>query len=244
MKNRKLLFVWLLLPVPLIALHYGPGQRLLARDQAETLADQARAAASAERHTDAAALFREAAQRVGAAEPEAQLRLTIEAARARARAGDAAEALQDLDTLLADPRVEQHPDVGQEAREVAARTAYHASWVMRLEGATRDEWLPVAEEARQQYRLLAETAAGAEGAAARTNVEAAVRLQRMSLAELMAKPLPKDCNGMCNKNLKEKMCKRCDGKKGACKKPGKKPSEDLREQKGAGLGERMEGAGS
>lgn len=242
--KKKFLLLWLLLPVPLIALHYGPGQRLLARDQAGSLADRARAAVAQEKPAEAAALFREAARRVGAGEPEAQLRLGVESARARALAGEAAEALDELDALLADPRLEQHPEVGADAREAAARTAYHASWVMRLEGATREEWLPVAEEARQQYRLLAETEAGGASASATTNVEAAVRLQRMSLAELMAKPLPKDCQGMCNKNLKEKMCKRCDGKKGSCKKPGKKPSEDLREQKGSGLGERMEGAGS
>jgi hypothetical protein len=242
--KKKLLLLWLLLPVPIIALHYGPGQRLMARDEAETLADRAEAAAAGGEHVQAAALFREAAQRVGASEPEAQLRLHVAAARARAQGGDAAEALDALDQLLADPRIEQHAGVGEEARELAARTAYHASWVMRLEGATRDEWLPVAEESRQQYRLLAEAGGGATAESARQNVEAAVRLQRMSLAELMAKPLPKDCQGMCNKNLKEKMCKRCDGKKGNCKKPGKKPSEDLRENKGAGLGERMEGAGS
>ena len=242
--KKKLLLLWLLLPVPIIALHYGPGQRLMARDEAEALADRAEAAAAGGEHVQAAALFREAAQRVGASEPEAQLRLNVAAARARAQGGEAAEALDALDQLLADPRIEQHAGVGEEARELAARTAYHASWVMRLEGATRDEWLPVAEESRQQYRLLAEGGGSATAESARQNVEAAVRLQRMSLAELMAKPLPKDCQGMCNKNLKEKMCKRCDGKKGNCKKPGKKPSEDLRENKGAGLGERMEGAGS
>lgn len=242
--KRRLLLLWMLLPVPLIALHYGPGQRLLARDRAGTLSDQAQAAATAGRHAEAAALFREAAQRVGAAEPEAQLRLAVAAARSLAQAGDAAEALDALDQLLADPRIEEHAGVGEEARELAARTAYHAAWIMRLEGATRDEWLPVAEEARQQYRLLAETGGRAMAGSASRNVEAAIRLQRMSLAELMAKPLPKDCQGLCNRNLKEKMRKRCDGRKGVCKKPAKKPGEDLREKKEAGLGERMEGAGS
>ncbi len=76
---------------------------------------------------------------------------------------------------------------------------------MRVEGAARDEWMPVAEEARQHFRLLAESATPELAAAAARNLEATLRLQRMDLSELQGLPLPKKCQGC--KNLSQRQRK-------------------------------------
>lgn len=242
--KRKLLLLWLLLPIPVIALHYGPGQRWLALDDANTLARRGAAAEKAGKYSMAAACYIEAATRLDPRDEDRKFRCDIAAARARAADGEAADALEKLDAVLAHPRFAAQPeDVQAEARELQARTSYYAAWVMRLEGAARADWTDAAEESRQQFRLLAEhkEAPGQDG-----NLEAAVRLQRMSLPELMAKPLPKEAQCMQCKNLSEKMCKRKGGK---CNKPGNKPAKqpkDIRndQQKSKGLSERTEGLGS
>lgn len=243
--KKKLLLLWLLLPVPVIALHYGPGQRWMALDRAHGLVTRAQKASDAGKHNVAFALYREASAALSGHDETAKLRCEIAAVRAKADEGEAADALDECDRLVADPRVKADPAAEQAVREIAAWTGYHASWVMRLEGAARETWGPVTEEARQNFRLLAERETAATAADPdRKNLEATVRLQRMSLEELMAKPLPKECNGMKCKNLTEKMskrqCKKCNGKK-----PGQPKPDDVRkEQKGAGLSERVEGPGS
>lgn len=246
--KKKFLLLWLLLPVPVIALHYGPGQRWLARDEAGRLISKARDAEKAENFSVAAACYLEAASKLGRDDGPAKTRCEIAAARARAAEGDATAALEKLDAIMDAASFEALPEeLQREARDLYAGTSYYAAWVMRLEGATREEWKTVAEEARQQFRLLAEKGStGDAGTPEQRNLEAAVRLERMSLAELMAKPLPKNCQSLCNKNLKEKMCKRCEGK---CNKPGTKPGQkpkDIRDdkQKSKGMSERAEGMGS
>jgi hypothetical protein len=68
------------------------------------------------------------------------------------------------------------------------------TWLMRLEGKSRQDWEPVIEAARQSYRLLAEqSGAGDDGEAhARDlqDLESAVLLARMDLTELQGLPLP------------------------------------------------------
>lgn len=244
--KKKFLLLWLLLPVPVIALHYGPGQRWLSRDQAARLIAKARDAEKAEKFSMAAACYLEAAAKLGKDEGPAKSRCEIAAARARVGDGEAADALEKLDALMGAESFASLPeDVQAEARDLYASTSYYAAWVMRLEGASREEWAAVANESRQHFRLLAESKA-TDGHEEEKNVEAAVRLERMSMTELMAKPLPKQCQSMANKGLCKKMEKRCSGK---CNKPGNKPGEkpkDIRddEKKSKGMSERSQGMGS
>ena len=246
--KKKFLLLWLLLPVPVIALHYGPGQRWLSRDCASRMISKGRDAEKRECFSEAAACYLEAAANLGKDDGPAKSRCEIAAARARASDGDAAAALEKLDSIMdAESFASLPEDVQREARDLYAGTSYYASWVMRLEGASHDEWSSIAEDARQQFRLLAESRPAADsGDAPQKNLEAAVRLERMSLTELMAKPLPKNCQSMCNKSLCKKMTKRCNSK---CNKPGTKPSQlpkDIRDdpKKSKGMSEFKEGMGS
>jgi hypothetical protein len=241
--QRWMIALWLLLPIPVIAYHFGPGRRWLARDDARALVRDAARAEAAD-PARAAALYRQAAARLGPGDDDARARCELRAAAAQAGEGDAAGAIESLDRMLAAPSFDALPaTVRDEARALSARTHYYAAWVMRLEGATRDEWVDIAETARQNFRLLAEAGGDAADEHSRS-LEATVRLERMSLAELMARPLPKECESMCKKGLCKKMSQCKSGKKPG-NKPGRQP-QDARDkpERGAGIVRFSEGGGS
>ena len=222
--KRWLLLLWLLLPLPLVVWHFGPGQNWLARDRANTLIRQAEHAEAERDWPKADELFREAARLVGSSDPRAKLQLDIAQVRLRYRQGAAVEAIDGADAILADAGFHTQPaELQREARELAGRIHYYAAWVMRLEGAQRDLWLEEAELARQNYRLLTEASLATSrtnfAALQQTNLEAAVRLQRMSLIELMARPLPEEGQGMAGQGLSEQMARR-RGQRGQGDQPG------------------------
>lgn len=222
--KRFLLLLWLLLPLPVVVWHYGPGQHWLARDRAQALVRRAGQAESRRDWAEAETLLRGAAGLVGNSDPAVKARLDLALVRVRYRQGGALDAIDGIDRILTDPTFPNQPaELQREARELGGRVHYHAAWVMRLEGAQRDLWLEEAELARQNFRLLAEhsLAAGLAGYSQlqQTNLETAVRLQRMSLTELMGKPLPEEGQAMAGQGLSEQMAKR-RGKRGEGKQPG------------------------
>jgi hypothetical protein len=133
-------------------------------------------------------------------DPGLRLRLDLAQVRTRFRMGEAVASHRFCGTLAERSGHEQMPvDFQRESRELSGRIHYYAGWVMRLEGASRELWMEEAELARQNFRLLAEQSA-AQGdkeysAKQQENLESAVQLQRLSLTELMARPLPKE--GQC-----------------------------------------------
>jgi len=208
--RKLLLFAWLLLPVAAGAYHFGPGQVELRADQAADSAREANALAKeareiAARDGDEAARGTweaavEAYEAALAALPpgrDAEGRvLRLEMAKARMFVSQLPEAHRDLIALVEE--FESLPDANAaqaaEARAALANAQYYRTWLMRLEGAPREEWEPEIEAARQNYRLVAETAA-ARGDTQVTQVteqdlESAVRLARMDLADLQGLPLP------------------------------------------------------
>jgi hypothetical protein len=211
--KRWLLLLWLLVPLPVIVWHFGPGQQWLARDRAWTLIQQAQQADEKKDWAGAETNFRDAAKTLGNTDPSARMRLDLALVRERYRQGGAVEAIDGADRILSDRQFTEQPaDFQREARELAGRIHYYAAWVMRLEGAQRDLWMEEAELSRQNYRLLTESsfAAGKKEFATtqQTNLESAVRLQRMSMSELMARPLPEEGQGMAGQGLSEQMAKR------------------------------------
>jgi len=175
-------------------------------------------------------------------------RLDIALVRMRYRQGGAVDAIDGIDRVLADNHFAgQPPELQREARELAGRIHYHAAWVMRLEGAQRDLWMEEAELARQNFRLLTEKSIAenqaAYAASQQTNLETAVRLQRMSLTELMAKPLPEEGQGMAGQGLSEQMAKR-RGQRGQGQQPGVGEQEEGPPAAGAGYGRFPGGPGS
>ncbi len=155
------------------------------------------------------------------------------------------EGQEQLQKLLT--RLEANPDQDPELRKTVsaelAAASYYTAWVMRLEGATAEEWKPEAEQARQQFRLLAERAAAGgdvEAEALAKNLEATVRLEQMDLDTLKAKPLPKKCSGC--KNLSQRKRQQCQARsKGQAKKPEEDARKMIQKTNSAGLNERPGG---
>ncbi|CAN5846467.1 hypothetical protein BH11PLA1_BH11PLA1_14380 [soil metagenome] len=221
MKRTLLWSLWALIPVAVLAYHFGPGQTLLARDSASTLLNKAMAAEQAEEWASAADLYAQARSALGEQNPQESARLALAEARARAYDGDLLAASQALEGLLQQQLEEKtaNTEFIGEVRAELASTAYATAWAMRLEGAAEDEWMPEAEVARQQYRLLAESAVARGGANAdelKENLEAVIRFEDLDDSELQAMKMPKKCDkckgGLCQKKREQRSSKQKPGK--------------------------------
>jgi hypothetical protein len=208
--KKALLFVWLLLPVAAGAYHYGPGQDHLRSDRAaaavaraQTAVTQARSIAAADGDDAARGTWAEAEAAYAEAlvllppgrEKEARA-LRLERAKAQMWIGKLPDARHDLDLLVNEISDDESADPSElsAAREALANAQYYTTWLMRLEGAPREEWEPEIEASRQNYKLLAEDPARAKDVElaklSRENLESAIRLERMSLTDLQGLPLP------------------------------------------------------
>lgn len=238
--KRKLLFTaWLLVPVLVLAYHYGPGQSALARDKTATLLRRAAGREKAEDWAGALETYQQALAALPPGDQAARFKLRLAAANTRMYTGELPEAMQDLETLLADMQKANVPAAAQrEVRGTLAGAQYYAAWLMRLENAPTEEWLEQAENARQNFRLLAEQTQVRQALTAedyQKNLEAVIRLERMDLSELQGLPLPKKCQG----------CKNCSQKcRGQKESRSQQPKEKPKDARGAGVGKRPDGTGS
>lgn len=235
MKRRFLLSLWLLVPVVLVAWHYGPGQRGLARDQAAERLAVARVCEAGEDWSGALDAYDAVLRSLPATDTAARLRVQLARAKVRIPLGDLPEALEDLEALLPEAAKSDSPELARETRANLATARYYAAWLMRLELAPTEEWMAQAEGARQHFRLLAEEATGSNPQLAldhQKNLEAVVRLERMDLSELESLPLPKKCSG----------CKNCSQKcRGQKESRNPQPQEKPKDARGAGVGQRPPG---
>ena len=242
MKKRFLLAFWCLVPVVVLAYHFGPGQPRLKRDLASQYVAAGRAAEQKGAWGAAAASYAEALAALPAGETELRWQLQIARNKARMFSGELPEAMLELDGLLRDLiKADAPPSLIDEVRAEVATAQYYTGWLMRLEGAASEEWTPEVDEARQHFRLLAEDAArhGDTSSADRQarNLEAVIRLARMDLTELQGLPLPKQCEGC--KNASQK----CRSQRESQAKKGQQPKEK-KDARGAGAGKRPDGTGS
>jgi hypothetical protein len=218
--RKMMVATWLVTPVVLLGLHYGPGQRTLAADRVKASVALAQDAEATQDWAKAAAAWREAIAAVPEQDKDQRVRLTLKYQMARVMHGELPQALEETAALLDQARAWKVGEpVERELRADLGAMHYWAAWLMRLEGAASGEWEPVADQARQHFRFLAETEpTGAD--AQKKNLESTVRLIRMDLSELQGLPLPKECKG----------CKDCSGK---CKsqREGRCKSENLSDQK-------------
>lgn len=239
MKRRWFLMLWLALPVALAAYHFGPGRAWMESDRGAERLAAARKAEAAEDWQGAVQAYDEALARMPSDKAEARARVRLAQAKARVLTGDLPEAMQDMEGLLSD--VLRGPGDGELARAVREELAsaqYHAAWLMRLEGADRQEWTAQTDLARQNFRLLAEHAVAHGDARAgdhQKNLEASIRLAQMDLSELQGLPLPKQCSGC--KNCSQK----CRTQRESRKKETPKEPKDAR---GAPGNERPAAGGS
>jgi hypothetical protein len=235
--RKKLLFgVWLLIPVVVLAFHYGPGQKKLAAEKVAEKIKEARLAEAADDWKAAVAAYADAISILPSDYQAQRNQLQLAHARARMFSGELPEAIVEMDGLLSD-LLKDKAAAGaiREVRATLASAEYYAGWLMRLEGATAEEWMAETEQARQHFRLLAEETSKDKSVSEgyQKNLEATIRLERMDLSELQGLPLPKQCQGC--KNCSQK-CRSQRASK--CKNPGEQEKKDAR---GAGVGKRPPG---
>ncbi|MFD0893562.1 hypothetical protein KBB96_07560 [Luteolibacter ambystomatis] len=244
--RKYLVLAWLLLPLPVVVMHFGRGQEWLARDKAHSIIQRAEAAEKKGEWQSAYELYREADRTAGSQDRQLKLRLDLARARTGFRVGEAVASIDGMDKLLDDAATATMPaEFQQETHELAARLHYYAGWVMRLEGAKRELWMEEAELARQNFRLLSEHYSDPKNEdqthRQKEDLESAVQLQRLSLTELMARPLPEEGRAMSGQGLSEQMGKR-RGQRG--KQPGRGPNDKGPPAPGGGMRRFQPGSGS
>lgn len=234
MTPRLAFYSWLLAPVALLAYHFGPGQSHLQIDEA---ARQIAKAQAAEKSEDWATALNSYAIALNAIpETDKKLRQEVRLAHAKVRmySGEIIEAIAEMKALVQEGEASGEEEEGlTEARATLGAAEYYAGWLMRLEGAPAEEWSPVVDNARQNFRLLSEArleSGEADASEYRESLEAAIQLARMDLSDLRGLPLPKFCAGC--KNVSQKCRGQCESKK---------PAEKPKDARKAGAGERPRG---
>lgn len=198
---RKFLIAgWLLLPIGAWAYHEGPGQEGVQLDAAESVLAEARDAVAEEDWAAAIEHYEKALEELpelDTAERRAsERRIRLSRAKAMLQGAELIEARQELIDMLEEfeGNEEVATELLDETREAYANAQYYYTWLMRVEGYTREDWEPEIEESRQTYRLLAERARDrsldAKADAYLESLEAAVQLARLDLDELQGLPLP------------------------------------------------------
>lgn len=232
--------VWCLVPLVALGYHYGPGQQSLALDQVDTSLHHAKVLSEEQDYDAAIAKLNESLEKLPAEKYEEAARIRLERARLQMLNHQLPEAFNDVqalvDELAEKPNVD--PKLLADAQATFANSQYYVTWLMRLEGRSRDDWEPQIESARQIFRQLAESAKanGEEEVSTQhcEDLEASIRLARMDVGDLQGMPMPKQCqsckSGKCN----------CKGTKPG-KRPANKKSEDAR---GASAGPPRDGGGN
>ncbi len=241
-----LIIIWLCLPILFIAWHYGPGQDYSTRDATYIAIADAEAAA-AEKNWQAA--FEKYGEALAALPKDADKdRWDIRRLQADAhiQSGKLLEGTNELEALLTDMKTEGASEAQlNEVRKDVGKAYYHSAWLMRLEGASKEEWMPEILQSRQQFRHIAERSEKKED---QENLEAAIKLQEIGLADLKGLALPKDCPCNCeNLSQRKREQRKSKGKgkgEGKGKKEGKDDARDKVKKQNQGEAAQMVSSGS
>ena len=184
-----LLLSWMALPVAGIAYHYGPGQDRLVLDDVASIVATAESAVADEDWAFAVEQYGQAIAKLPEGNPDVSRVLRLERAKAQMNAQELPSAARDLESLVdeLDGDANAPAQLKAEGRRALANSQFYMTWLLRLEGKTRAEWEPQIEAARQNYRLLAESA---DSSAEKQDLEAAIRLERLELEDLQGLPRP------------------------------------------------------
>ncbi|MFP6876584.1 MAG: hypothetical protein VCA37_07120 [Roseibacillus sp.] len=188
-----LITLWCLLPIGLAAFHFGPGQDLLKFDDTEAQLAQAREAVANEEWGEAVEAYQDALAKLPKQEKQLAYQIRLETAKAMMLNKQLPTARQDLAKLVTD--LDDDEAAPQKLRDAArsalANARYYMTYLMKLEGLPDTAWEPEIEAARQEYKLLATSAANSELAKrSADDLESAIRLARMDPAELYGLPIP------------------------------------------------------
>lgn len=193
--RNLLLVTWLALPIGAWAYHEGPGQDRMALDEAAKVVAEAHQAAADKDWADAVRGYEDALAKLPKDQESTAQRLRLELNKARMQAKGLSTAREELESLVEELATDQKadPQLLAESRQALARAQFFTTWLMRLEGVSREEWEPEIEAARQNWRLLAEQATTPEQKEqSGKDLEAAIRLARIEIEDLQGLPLPSE----------------------------------------------------
>ena len=104
------------------------------------------------------------------------------------------EAYKELLSMLSSQDENTEPQLVADTKSTLANAQYYMTWLMRLEGHSRELWEPVIESSRQNYYAAAEFAKSQSDQRSADqlteNLEASIKLARIDLYELQGLPLP------------------------------------------------------
>ena len=192
--RKFLIFIWLLVPLGAAAYHFGPGQQSIKIDQAATHIGLAEKHLINQEFAEAVIEFDEAISLLPKENISTNNRLRLEKAKAQMQCSQLPEAYKDLLSMLSALDENTEPQLIADTKSTLANAQYYITWLMRLEGHSRDLWEPVIESSRQNYYAAAEFAKseGNQQSADKLveNLEASIKLARIDLDELQGLPLP------------------------------------------------------
>ena len=194
---RKIfIFIWLLIPLGAAAYHFGPGQHNLKYDQVANHIDLAEQHMALE---DFSAAVIELDNAIGSLPTEDISKITklrLKKAKAQMQCSQLPQAYKDLENMLSEMNSDTDPKLIAETKSTLANAQYYITWLMRLEGHSRETWDPVIESSRQNFYAASEFARtqGNKKSADQLiqNLEASIKLARMDLEELQGLPLPNE----------------------------------------------------
>ena len=230
-----ILTLWCLLPLGLLAYHYGPGREMMTLDATASVLAQAKSKAAAGDWPAAIAAYEESLEKLPKDRISEARRIRLELSKARMETAGLPKAREELAALADDLAQDPNADAGlrDETLATLASARFYMTYLMKLEGLPDSEWEPEIEAARQEQKLLVlrATEAGDTVAAQKhaDDLESTIRLARMEPEELYGKAIPKQCSGCCS---------------GKCNKPSPKAGQKPKDSRGAGAGAPMDGEGS
>ena len=190
------LIIWLLIPLGVAAYHYGPGQKQLTKDRAQSIINSAYESVDKEDFTSAVKQFSEALALLTDKEKLTSRRVRLELAKARMLDSGLPKAREEMQTLIsdlaADPaQDEESKQLLRDARSAFANSRYYMTYLMKLEALPREYWESEIEAARQEYKLLAKQSTDEEKEGYTKDLEATINLARADLDDLQGKAIPK-----------------------------------------------------
>ena len=194
--QKIFIFIWLLIPFGAAAYHFGPGQQNLKYDQAANHIDLAEQHLALENFSAAVIELDNAIGSLPTEDISKITKLRLKKAKAQMQCSQLPQAYKDLENMLSEMNSDTDPKVIAETKSTLANAQYYITWLMRLEGHSREIWEPVIESSRQNFYAASEfarTQANKESVDQLIqNLEASIKLARMDLEELQGLPLPNE----------------------------------------------------
>jgi hypothetical protein len=191
-----IVIAWLFVGLGGLIFHLGPGREQAKLDQVDQILGRAQRAIDLQEWDQAVAEFDSALVAIPADKTLQTREVILAKAKAQMMCGKLPDARQAIEQLLVETRDDPNSDPRfvADVESTLANAQFYMTWLMRLEGLKKEEWLPEIESARQHYVQVCQIGRRLDDPTlirrSLEDLEAAIRLARMDLEELQGLPLP------------------------------------------------------